>query len=160
MACTSASAGAQETRALPPCRGQLNVIDQDALHLSVRVRANCPLGREQLAVTLADLKSNAFTQAGRPRELRIDLGRMADYPWLSTALARAALNSKEWDRIKGRPRQRPMNDYANALVRVSGALEGILPGWSLQSVSTEKVLVQPIANIPALTPARADKSFS
>ena len=65
-------------------------------------------------------------------------------------LARAALNSKEWDRKLGKPRQRNINQYVGALLRASGVLDKLVPGWALRSAAAEKVLVQPASQIPEL----------
>ncbi len=164
LLCCSVSAGAQNKprpKSQPPveCRVQLGVVEQNEHKLTVRVRSNCPVTREQLKTALLDVKSSAFAAGAKPGELRVDLGRILEHPWLSTAFARAALNSKEWDKAQGKPRQRNINQFANALLRISGALEDLVPGWTLQGVSTEKVLVQPARNLPELAAAPGDKAL-
>lgn len=141
------------------CRGQLSVLEQDAEKLTLRVRASCPLTRAQLQSALTEVRGGAFAEGARPRILNLQLGRIVEHPWLSTALARAALNSREWDRVKGKPRQRQINEFTSTLLRVGGGLSDLLPGWTLQAVSTEKVLVQPAQSMPSLAAARGDKSL-
>lgn len=141
------------------CRGNVSVLEQDLRQLTLRVRVSCPLTREQLQFALAEVRGGAFADGARPQILNLQLGRIVDHPWLSTALARAALNSREWDRIKGKPRQRQINEFTSTLLRVGGGLTDLLPGWTLQAVSTEKVLVQPAQGMPSLALARGDKSL-
>ncbi len=151
----------QATEPKPPsdCRVDLKVIERGPPRLTVRLRNACPMSREQLSSALAELKPSTFADAARPQELHVDLGRVLGYPWLSMALAKSSLNSKEWDRKAGKPRQRNINQYVSALLRVSGVVDGLVPGWTLQAVSVEKVLVQPVTKMTALGASSADKSL-
>jgi len=153
--------GIAQTKPRPPaeCRVQTSVADQSAGILSVRVRANCPVSREQLKAALRELAPSAFAADARPAELRVDLGRLVEHPWLSTALARAALASREWDKARGRPRQRNVNQFSGTLLRLGGALDGLVPGWTLKAVSAEKVLVQSARAMPELGVAPGDKAL-
>lgn len=140
------------------CRVQTSPVDQSAGKLTVRVRANCPVTREQLKTAMRDLAPSAFAAGARPAELRVDLGRIVDHPWLSAALARAALASKEWDKTQGKPRQRNINQFAATLLRLGGTLDELMPGWSLNAISTEKVLVQPARAMAELKAVPGDKA--
>lgn len=141
------------------CRAQVAVLEHNAGKLAVRVRTNCPVSREQLKAALLEVKPSAFADGARPVELRVDLGRIAEHPWLSSAFARAALASKEWDKSQGKPRQRNINQFAGALLRISGTLDGLAPGWAVQGVATEKVLVQSARAMPELGLAPGDKAL-
>jgi len=141
------------------CRAQVAVVEQNAGKLALRVRTNCPVAREQLKAALLEVKPSAFADGARPVELRVDLGRIVEHPWLSSAFARAALASKEWDKSQGKPRQRNINQFAGALLRISGALDGLAPGWTVQGVAAEKVLVQSARAMPELGVAPGDKAL-
>lgn len=150
-----------QTKPKPPaeCRVQLSVVEQSPERLSVRARTSCPVAREQLRAALMDVAPSAFAGGAQPAELRVELGRIIEHPWLSTALARAALSSKEWDKARGAPRQRNINQLAGALLRLGGTLDDLPAGWTLKSVSVEKVLVQPARAMPELRAAPGDKAL-
>lgn len=150
-----------QTKPKPPaeCRVQLSVVEQSPTRLSVRARTNCPVTREQLRAALMEVAPSAFAGGAQPAELQVELGRVIEHPWLSTALARAALSSKEWDKARGAPRQRNINLFAAALLRLGGTLDELPAGWTLKSVSVEKVLVQPARAMPELRTAPGDKAL-
>jgi hypothetical protein len=45
----------------------------------------------------------AIRQAGKREDLHIRFGRVADYPWLSSLLARQASSSRHWPEARGAP---------------------------------------------------------
>lgn len=141
------------------CAVDLQVLEKSDQFLSIKLRNACGLGKPQVQSALAGLRRDAFAQGGAPRMLRTYLGRAVDYPWVSLAMGKAALNSKEWDSVAGKTRRRAINSYVAALLGVSGALDDLLPGWSLQSISVEKVLVQPATKIAGLATSPKDKSL-
>ena len=83
----------------------------------------------------------------RPRRKRgaqersLSLGRVVELPGLSAALAEAARASPGWDAASGRPRRGDVNGFVAGLLQQSAVLKGLLPAYSIESVSVEKVLV-------------------
>ncbi len=139
-----------KTPSVKPCRADFSVLDRETHRLSMRFRVSCPFDRKQFRLAFAQLEPSVVVGDSRPQEFSVDLGRIVEHPWLSTALATAALNSKEWDSKLGKPRQRNINQYVGALLRASGVLDSLLPDWALQSARAEKVLVQPASKMVAL----------
>ncbi|MFN0316054.1 MAG: hypothetical protein ACKVQA_13585 [Burkholderiales bacterium] len=132
------------------CNATFLVENHDPRRLSLRLRAPCALGREQFKQIFAGLNPATLARDANHQEMSIGLGRVIEHPWLSVVLARAALNSREWDRKLGKPRQRNINQFAAALLRASGAFDKLVPGWVVQSASAEKVLVQTAGKMAAL----------
>jgi hypothetical protein len=105
-----------------------------------RLRPACPVTRQQTRETILGVTSKADTN-----ELRLALGRIVDYPWLSELLARQASSSRHWD---------PKGDAGKDNRYVAAALAGmpeftaLFPGWQVAGVSVEKVLRKPAAELP------------
>ena len=64
-----------------PCRAGLVVLNRETHRLSMRLRASCPLGREQFKLAFAELKPSAFAEDSTPEELSVEVGRIVEHPW-------------------------------------------------------------------------------
>lgn len=93
--------------------------------------------------------------ARQARYSSVFLGRLVDYPWLSTHLARAAAADPAWSPRTGKPARGDVNGYVGTLLsrpvvtdRIQPALEAA--GYRIVAASVEKVLVSPAREIPGL----------
>ena len=76
--------------------------------------------------------------AGERRSLTLQFGRLADYPWLSTLLARQASASRHWGEGV------EPNDYVRrALLGMPEFTALFDPPWRIEGVAVEKVLLKP-----------------
>lgn len=82
----------------------------------------------------------------------ISLGRVANLPWLSAALATAALQHPRWNARRGRVRHGDINAFVAALLSDPAMRERLQApfsdtGWRVTGVSVEKVLVLPAREV-------------
>jgi hypothetical protein len=105
-----------------------------------RLRPACPVSRQRTQEVVSGIISGTDSN-----EMRLAFGRIVDYPWLSELLARQASSSRHWD-PKGGPGKD--NPYVAAALRGMPEFTALFPGWQIASVSVEKVLVKPAAELP------------
>lgn len=141
-------AGAEAVHHAPECTVALERLEQATTAL-LRLRPSCPLGRRSTHASIRAL----LAQAGPAREARVGLGRLAEYPWLSTLLACEASAGRGWDPTAGRPYKEHANRYVAALLRGVPEFTVLFDDWLIESVSVEKVLVKPAAELDLPTGA-------
>jgi hypothetical protein len=112
---------------------------------SLRLRPACKLSLESTHAALAAMLPEALSDAPAAGAISLFMGRVEEYPWLSGGLVDAALVSPRWDARHGRLRDgdQGINAFVGELLRADRRLQALLPGWTLRSVSVEKVLVGP-----------------
>jgi hypothetical protein len=112
---------------------------------SMRLRPACRLGLESTRAALAALLDGAPTDTAVATSASIYLGRIEEYPWLSAALAQAAQRSPQWNARRGRMREGNgrINRFVASLLMADANVQSLLPGWRLNAVSIEKVLIGP-----------------
>jgi hypothetical protein len=110
----------------------------------VRLRPGCPVN---YAATHAGVRAALKLTAGKP-EVRLLLGRMVDYPWLSRAIARQASSSRHWDTVEGTARGGSDNAYVAMALRGMPEFTALFDDWRIAGVSVEKVLRKPAAQLP------------
>ena len=141
------------------CTLSVETRTQEPHLLRVRARhplyGTCQVDRAVLATALVQVL--ASEAAGQPstRWSSISLGRLIDYPWLSTYLARAAAGDPGWNARAGKPVRGGINAYvADLLSRpaLTDQLQHALAtgGYRISGASVEKVLVATADKIPGL----------
>lgn len=85
----------------------------------------------------------ALRQAGRRADLRLRFGRVADYPWLSTLLARQASASRHWPQ----ERAAPEGYVTRALFGMPEFTALFDPGWRIASLVVRDVRLKPAAEL-------------
>jgi hypothetical protein len=130
--------------AAPECEVRLEV--QAAA--SLRLRPGCGIGYRSTHNAVRAL----LERSGGAREVRVHFGRLVDYPWLSTLLARQAAASRVWDREEGRPRPRASEPqsperYVAIALRSMPEFTVLFDRWRVAGVATEKVLVRRAAEL-------------
>ena len=85
----------------------------------------------------------ALRQAGRRADLRLRFGRVADYPWLSTLLARQASASRHWPQ----ERDAPEGYVTRALLGMPEFTALFDPGWRIASLVVRDVRVKPAGEL-------------
>jgi hypothetical protein len=120
----------------------------------LRLRPACPLGFTSTHGAVRAL----LAKAGEAREARVSFGRIVDYPWLSTLLARQAASSRIWEPAEGRARGESPESYVAAVLRNVPEFTALFDRWGIASVSVEKVLVGRAAELsmPAGSPLGPD----
>jgi hypothetical protein len=131
--------------AAPECPVHLGVRTEgrgaDARRL-YEVRPSCPLGYDSSREALHRLLANA----GGADEVRLHMGRIERYAWLSALLAHAGGGTG--------------NAEVARTLRGIPDLARLFPGWTIRALSVEKVLVKdgrPYDAILWITLARAQK---
>lgn len=131
--------------ALPECRAGIERRSTEPGVL--RVRTDCDLSMDSLSKLLREGLPIFFAENSPPVNA-VGLGRLMNYPQWSRALARAAADSKAWDRRRGRPAKPPRheNQVVTALLNQSaylGDLRAVFLRYSLKAcvAGVEKVLV-------------------
>lgn len=125
---------------------------------SMRLRPGCPLSLADTSVALTALLQEAFPNGlMKIDRASLELGRIVDYPWLSQALAEAALRSPVWDPKKGRGRRSHDNPAVASMVDTRRLLASLAPtfvrfGVRARAGSVEKVLVGKVGETQALAP--------
>lgn len=151
-----ALAAAEAVHDAPECAVALERREQAAAAV-LALRPGCALGRRSTQEAVRALLARAHPA----REARVALGRIAQYPWLSTLLAREAGAGRGWDPEAGHPFGETPNRYVAALLRGMPEFTVLFDGWDIESVSVEKVLVKPAAqlDLPAGAPFPAQARF-
>jgi hypothetical protein len=124
----------------PECRVVLEVRAEQPL----RLRPACPLGFTSTHNAVRAL----LERAGEAREVRLHFGRIVEYPWLSSLIARQASSSRVWDPAEGRARGESAESYLGNTLRSVPEFGALFDRWSIVSVSVEKVLLKPAAELP------------
>ena len=110
----------------------------------LRLRPACPLGFSSTHGAVRAL----LEKAGEAREARLHFGRIVEYPWLSSLIARQASSSRVWDPAEGRARGESAESYlAHTLLGVP-EFTALFDRWSVVSVSVEKVLLKRADELP------------
>lgn len=109
--------------AAPECPVRLESRVEDGRRM-LRARPACPLGFD----SSRDAMRALLAHAGGDAEVRVMLGRLVDYPWLSALLERSRAGTA--------------NAQVAQALRALPELGHLFPGWRLSAVSVEKVLVR------------------
>jgi hypothetical protein len=126
--------------AAPECQVVLEVRAEQPL----RLRPACPLGFTSTHSAVRAL----LAKAGEAQEVRLHFGRIVDYPWLSTLIARQASSSRVWDPIEGRARGESAESYLANTLRSVPEFTALFDRWRIASVSAEKVLTARVDQLP------------
>jgi hypothetical protein len=118
----------------PECQVVLEVRAEQPL----RLRPACPLGFTSTHNAVRAL----LEKAGDAREVRLHFGRIVEYPWLSSLVARTASSSIVWDPMEGRARGETAESYLAHTLRKMPEFTVLFDHWLLTSVSVEKVLIK------------------
>ena len=131
---------------------------------SMRLRADgCALSLAETGAAIDALLAEAWGGKRMPVDrASVSLGRIADYPWLSKALAEAAMKSPVWDPSKGRGRRTNDNASVASLIdtrRVLAPLASTFARWgaTARAGSVEKVLVGKVGETKELAPLAGQK---
>lgn len=83
----------------------------------LRFEATCPLSPSQVEVHLVSLLFELYPDGRIPDAVgALFLGRMADFPFMSERLLRAASGSGEWDLARGLPRRGSTDEFVARLL--------------------------------------------
>jgi hypothetical protein len=96
----------------------------------------------------------AIRQAGRRTQLAIGFGRIAQYPWLSSLLAREAAASRRWPQARGAP-----EGYVTRILLAMPEFTALFPqDWRIASLVVKEVRTKPAAqlDLPRGHPLPAD----
>ena len=118
----------------PECQVVLEVRAEQPL----RLRPACPLGFTSTHNAVRAL----LEKAGDARDVRLHFGRIIEYPWLSSLIARQASSSRVWDPAEGRARGETAESYLSHTLRSVPEFTALFDRWQLVSVSVEKVLIK------------------
>jgi hypothetical protein len=134
----------------PECPVALEVRAEQPL----RLRPACGLGYTSTHKAVRAL----LERAGEAREARLHFGRIVEYPWLSSLIARQASSSRVWDPAEGRARGESAESYLSNVLRFVPEFTALFDRWSVVSVSVENVLLKRAAELPlaAGAPLAAD----
>jgi len=136
--------------AAPECQVVLEVREDQPL----RLRPACPLGFSSTHAAVRAL----LEKAGAAAEVRLHFGRIVEYPWLSSLVARQASSSRVWDPAEGRARGEADEQYLAAALRGMPEFTALFDRWSIVSVSVRDVRLGRVDELPlaAGTPLPAD----
>ena len=109
----------------------------------LRLRPSCPLGHSSTHGALRALLAHADAT-----EARVSFGRIVEYPWLSSLLAREASVARGWDAGAGRPVKGHENQWVAQMLRAMPEFTALFDKWQIASVSVEKVLIKPARELP------------
>jgi hypothetical protein len=110
----------------------------------LRLRPACPLGFTSTHNAVRAL----LEKAGDAREAKLHFGRIVEYPWLSSLVARQASSSRVWDPAEGRARGETAESYLSHMLRSVPEFTVLFDRWSVDSVSVEKVLIKRADELP------------
>ena len=116
---------------------------EEAPHRILRLRPSCPLGHSSTHAALRALLAHADAT-----EARVLFGRLVEYPSLSSLLAREASIARGWDAKAGRPVKGHENQWVAQMLRAMPEFTALFDKWQIASVSVEKVLIKPAAQLP------------
>ena len=121
--------------AAAPCAVDAEWRDEGVVHL-------VPVCPPAYTPTLEGVRT-AIDQAGRRAELVVGFGRIAQYPWLSSALARQASSSRRW------PGERAAPDgyVTRALLGMPEFTALFDPPWRIASLVLKDVRVKPASQL-------------
>jgi len=105
----------------------------------VQLITGCPAG---YAATLEGVRT-ATRQAGRREQLLVGFGRLAQYPWLSSLLAREASASRHWPEERGAPE----GYVTRALLGMPEFTALFDPAWRIASLVVKDVRLKPAAQL-------------
>lgn len=119
----------------------------------LRLRADgCALSLPETAAAIEALLGEAWGgKRMQTDRASLGLGRVVDYPWLSKALAEAAMKSPVWDPKNGRGRRGSDNAAVASMVDARRLLAPLAPvfaryGAKARAGSVEKVLVAKVGD--------------
>ena len=131
---------------------------------SMRLRADgCALSLPDTTAALDALLTEAWGGKRMPVDrASLSLGRVADYPWLSKALADAATKSPVWEPNKGRGRRSSDNEAVASIVDTRRLLAPLAStfarhGATARAGSVEKVLVGKVGETAELASLAGQK---
>jgi hypothetical protein len=131
---------------------------------SMRLRADgCELTLPETAAAIEALLTEAWGGKRMPVDrASLSLGRIVEYPWLSKALAEAAMKSPVWEPKQGRGRRSSDNAAVASLVDTRRLLMPLAPtlarfGAKARAGSVEKVLVGKVGDTAELAPLAGQK---
>jgi hypothetical protein len=117
---------------------------REETRLILRLRPSCPIGFSSTQGAVREI----LKHSGEAREVSLAFGRLVEYPWLSTALARQASSSRIWDPATGKARGEGHNSYVAAVLRNMPEFTALVGDWRILGVSVEKVLVKRASELP------------
>jgi hypothetical protein len=94
------------------------------------------------APTLEGVRT-ALRQAGKREQLLVGFGKLAQYPWLSTLLARQASASRHWPEERGAPE----GYVTRALMGMPEFTALFDPSWRIASLVVKDVRVKPASQL-------------
>lgn len=127
----------------PECAVTLEAREEPPRRI-LRLRPACPIGHSSTHAVVRAL----LAHAGDAKEARIFFGRIVEYPWLSSLLAREASSSRHWDVSAGRPVRGHENQWVARMLRAMPEFTALFDSWQVAGVSVEKVLLKPAAQLP------------
>jgi len=127
----------------PECAVTLEARDEAPRRI-LRLRPACPIGYSSTHAALRAL----LAHSGSEPQARLSLGRIVEYPWLSSLLAREASSSRHWDAAAGRPVKGHENQWVARMLRAMPEFTALFDSWQIEGVSVEKVLIKPAAQLP------------
>lgn len=155
------AAPARAETAAPACKVGHEIREDGA---ELRVRADgCQLSIAETSDAIEALLTEAWGGKRMPGDrATLELGRIVDYPWLSKALAEAAMKSPVWDPKRGRGRRGGDNAAVASLVDTRRLVAPLAPVFSrfgarVRAGSVEKVLVGKVGETAELAPLAGQK---
>ena len=125
----------------PECQVQLET-RQEEPHRVLRMRPSCPIGYASTHAALRALLGQAEDEA------RVSFGRIVDYPWLSSLLAREASVARTWDASAGKPRTGGENQWVAKMLGAMPEFTALFDRWQIAGISVEKVLLKKAGELP------------
>ena len=116
---------------------------QEAPNRILRLRPSCPIGHSSTHAALRALLAHADAT-----EARVSFGRIVEYPWLSSLLAREASVARGWDAAAGRPVKGHENQWVAQMLRAMPEFTVLFDQWQIAGVSVEKVLIKQAGQLP------------
>lgn len=100
----------------------------------LRLRPACPAAFTATRAAVGE----ALARSAAPPRVTLHLGRLAEYPWLSSLLARQASSSRQW-----REGVEPNAYVARALLGMPEFTVLFDPPWRIDGIAVENVLLKP-----------------
>ena len=116
---------------------------EETPHRILRLRPSCPIGHSSTHAALRALLTHSDAT-----EARVSFGRIVEYPWLSSLLAREASVARGWNAAAGRPVKGHENQWVAQMLRAMPEFTVLFDTWQIAAVSVEKVLIKPAAQLP------------
>lgn len=116
---------------------------REEMGLVLRLRPSCPVGFTSTHGAVRAILSHA----GGAKGVSLALGRLADYPWLSSLLSRQATSSRIWDAAAGTARGESDNVFVAAALGRMPEFTALFDSWRILGISVEKVLVKPAREV-------------